>query len=646
MTASANSLDPPSSATASNTTASATAPDTTASPQLIQTQTFSLSPDRPGEVRVHVSFDIPEEVTALETTLPERTSVVSTDGFSQVDGRTYEWDGATNPPTITYRLAVNRTAEAGGPEGADGEFLFVDVGDWAILQRPGSAVRWTRQGSDPVQFSREAAVDGEGAVGGGLAYLGPFDEYTRSANGQRFRLVVPAGADMRADREEVFDALTAASGTLAVGDRDERVLVVVAPTGEVSWAVRGLETRSDFYVRDTEPVGEPTSVWLHEYVHTRQDWTPASDVAWLGEGTATYYAALLALDQGRIDFADFADLLGRGTKEPQSSSVLAEPSTWRNHANYRKGALVAGELDRQIRATTGRETSFGAVMRRLNAHEGTLTGDDLARYVADVAGEEVRTATERYTTTEEAPAMWDRDAHEEAFGVAPAKITYEIDESGLAVSGPHGSRDVGSPPTVVAGESLTIPVTVRNEGGTAGDYEATLTVDGRTVATNTGRLQPNDSAAVTFEHPFETAGEYEVTVGTESLTVLVREPATLSVTDIRADSRQVAVGESVTVTATVENPDDVPGSRDVPVTLDGEDIGVESVTLDAGESASVSVTVELPEPGVHTIAIGEATVEVEATRETVDTPTPGFGPAVAVVALATAAVLLGRKRRS
>jgi len=93
-----------------------------------------------------------------------------------------------------------------------------------------------------------------------------------------------------------------------------------------------------------------------------------------------------------------------GETEPQSKAVLSDPASWENNADYRKGALVAGEIDRRIRVTTEGESSFDDVFRSLNSHDSDeLAAADFEGYVAAAANSEVASEASRYTTTADTP---------------------------------------------------------------------------------------------------------------------------------------------------------------------------------------------------------------------------------------------------
>jgi hypothetical protein len=224
-------------------------------------QTYERRPSQPGSVAADLSYDVPDRVTELRVTLPQDGTVTGTDGFERVNDTVYEWDGETDRATIDLRFNPNRTTDQTGLEAAGGDYLFVDVGEWALFGRINTGAQWRytgREGDDPVTFERSVEVGGPGATGGELVYLGEVSEYERQANGQTFRLVVPAAAELDEPRTEIMDSMADASRSMQVGARDEEVVAIAAPTNRIAWGVRGLETGgSDVYVRDFERLELP-----------------------------------------------------------------------------------------------------------------------------------------------------------------------------------------------------------------------------------------------------------------------------------------------------------------------------------------------------------------------------------------------------
>jgi hypothetical protein len=625
---------------------------------IVVTQEYRLTPDQPGRIDIKWHFRIPDRVSDIQTQLPPDATNVRTSRFSRTDDRIYEWSGDTTTATITFTREVNETTDKVGPEASDGRLKFVDAGDWAVIRRqpvtsPG--YRYPR-GQDPGVTLR-SAVAGDGVVGDGLVYLGPHETHERTAHGQQFRLVLPDAANLATDRGEIFESVSDASDRLRVGDRDDSVLMIAAPTS-VSWGVLGLQTgSSDFYVLADERVDTPDNTWVHEYVHTRQDLDTSDGVRWFYEGSAEYYAALLTLEQDRIGYDAFRDQLERGTWRQFSDVRLADPSTWRaTGANYYTGALVAGDIDRRIRLATDGKATLQNAFRRMNREESSVTHSQFLEYVGDTSSESVTDSARRYTETTTRPDLWDATSQSEAFGTLPPVFGYEFpdrDSDALRVSSSYRSGPLGNG-SLVPGETVALDVTVTNVGGTAGDYEFDFSVDGSAVATRSGRLDPGASTTQTVEYTVSEPGSYRLTAGEDSVTLRVEEFVTPVVRGLSASRERVLPGEDVTITATVANPADRPGQRQLTITRDGEEVESAQVRLGPGGSTEVSATVSLPESGTYRFEAGDRSVSVTVSERATATASgngeteratgtsasgPGFGPGVAVLAVATLLLL-------
>ncbi len=635
---------------------------------ILVTQEIRLTRDRPGQVDVQYRLLIPDRVSDVRLRVPPRSQDVRTTRFTQVQGNLYEWPGETSTASITVTIPTNQTSDAVGPESTGGRLRFADVGDWALVRRPRVATPgYTYRGDNPGVTVRNVTA-GEGVVGQGLAYLGPHETVERTAHGQRLRLVVPEAASLDGDREEILDSVADASGRLRVGDRDDQVLLIAAPAG-VPWGQLGLQVgESDFYVRADEPVDRPDNTWVHEYVHTRQDFESTDGTEWLFEATAEYYAGQLTLQQDRTDYPSFRNYLDRGTRGRFSSVRLREPATWtRNAGDYLKGALVVGDLDRRVRLETDGEATFQGVLGRLNRHPDPVTHSQFLGFVRSVGGEDVGDPTRRYTETTDRPDTWSAQAHQEAFGQLTPAFRYTLPargSDGARVSSQYREEPLGST-TLVTGETLVLDVEVANVGGAAGSYDLKMTLDGAAVASRSGRLGPGESTTETVGYTFAETGRHTISTGEDSHTVRVREPAEPVVAGLSADSRQPRAGEDVTVAATVENPAERPAERTLTVRRDGSIVTARDVRLAPGASTEVTATVTLDEVGTHQFTAGDRAVSVTVSDEqAADTATqaeadgttgedggngvgvgvgvsgPGFGPLAALVAVVVAVSLL------
>lgn len=616
--------------------------------QLIRTTTLSLLPDSDGVVRAVVSFSVPDQVVELTTGIPRGASVAGADGFEATGDGNYTWDEETARPSVTLTVTANRTGggerRLSGAESGEG-YTFVDAGDWAIVSVPSAGVWWSSLRSEPrVTFESVSAVDGAGVAGDRMAVLGPVDQETRTIDGQTITLAVPEAASLEPDRDAIFDALGEAAPGLPASPVD-RSLLIAAPTS-VDWGPGGLADGSDAWVRADRPLDTPGNVWLHEFVHLRQDFRTNSETRWLGEGMAEYYAALFTLQSGDIGFERFADHLERGTT--YDDAVLSQPDTWTDRVEYAKGALVFGRLDESIRAETDAAASARQVFVAMNRHDGPIDQRFMEQEIIDAAGETTAEQFRTHATSRTPPTMWTATEHAAAFGTEPARFETEI-AGPLELSGPYRNLSTAELPELVTGERVTVPVTITNVGEATGSYELRLTIDGGVAATANGTLAAGASTTEALSVTVREPGDRRISIDDHEWAVTVSEPASPVVTALSVDRNPVAVDEPVTVTATIENGASIPANGTVTATLDGTRIATWPVRLGVNDSVDRSVTIRIDGAGEHRIAAGDASVDVEAVAGTVaddtsgtarstepgttGTKTPGFGVSVGLLGL-------------
>lgn len=287
--------------------------------------------------------------------------------------------------------------------------------------------------------------------------------------------------------------------------------------------------------------------------------------------------------------------------------MLADPASWQRNANYHVGALVSGELDRQLRLATDRERSLQTVFRRVNAASGTVSAAEFRAIVADAAGDDLERVAETLTEATERPGVWDREQHGDAFAIAPARFTFE-QTGDRTVTGPYRNRTLTERESVVVpGETISVDVLVSNAGGTTGEYEAPFVVDGVLRETRTGTLDPDESTILTVDEPFQAPGTYNLSVGDNTVSVEVREPAALTIDETRLNRSQLDPGDTVSVTVGLRNDAAYPGERNLTLTSGGEVLGTETVRLDTDGQTEVTFETQFVDPGEYTLTVGEET---------------------------------------
>ncbi|RQG96077.1 hypothetical protein [Natrarchaeobius oligotrophus] len=650
-------------------------------PVLHRTTTLRHLPDRPGTFETEMEFRVPDPVVDLEITLHSRAEIESTAGFETTDDGTLRWIEETDRPTVRFTMPANRTGDVGhhAPETAsddrspletsstdrgafdverDGHrlerdeatdrqrearssgerYTFVDTGEWGVVQVPGVDVS-LRQ-TESVAHEETVVVDGPGATGGDIAFFGPVTEHETTVDGETIQLAVPDAADPSADPTAVLETLAYASESLDVGARPDEVFVVAVPA-DVDWGPQGVQYGDgDAWVVADVPLEHPANVWIHEYVHVRQDFETDDATRWLVEAQAEYYAASYAFEKGLIEFDEFAGHLERGEHTPYTEGVLAEPASWsHDRTDYVKGRLVYAEIDRVLRLETDGDRTLEDVFRVMNAREGTLTESAFLDLLERAGGKAVRETAQRYTQTEATPETWDVDDHAAAFDLSGATFEYGVASEPIEVAGePWEIRGQSGDDVIAvpAGPTVTVPVEVENAGDRAGTYDATLAVDGDVVAYEQSTLDANDRTVERLEWTPHEPGEYELRVGTQRLTVHVRTVSSLDVTDLSVEPETPRPDEPVTITATVASADSIPGAAVLEFRTGDGVVAEEIVGVAPGDAETVEATVRFDEEGQYEVVVGDRStvVAVEPAPPPAELEeVPGFGVGSAIAAL-------------
>lgn len=353
---------------------------TTVSGEPIHIEYYVSNATHGDRIHVRLETSLPDNLDSLRiTTLPDNTEVIDTKGFNKNSKGDYEWDGQTQDPTISYTTGVS-TSDSSISGGTD-KWKAVGLNTFSVY------VRYRYYDTNPgVQQGTTIKNPDNGFDGSSYIYLG--GEVTREAKSskERIRVIRHRSVDVPWE-EDGLESVVAASKMLDPGESDDAINIHVAS----SPPIRGGGYAPFFEEGNTQDViissklnpNKPNNVWVHEYIHTKQDMNPSTEMKWFTEGGAEYYASLLTLQQTRISFEEFhADV----TRD-QTTGQLAYPSSWSSNLPYERGAKFIAALDGRIRQSTDNSRSFEDVFRQMNNHDGELTVTDFKNIVEDVSGE-------------------------------------------------------------------------------------------------------------------------------------------------------------------------------------------------------------------------------------------------------------------
>ncbi|WP_380677096.1 PGF-CTERM sorting domain-containing protein [Salinigranum sp. GCM10025319] len=366
--------------------------------------------ERPGVVRLHIQYDLPDSVTVFDVSLPDlagsSVSIADTEGFDRRDETTVEWTRATRTPVIDLRLAVSTESITAGGWG-------VERDEWAFATTPETRISTTYRGPRP-RLNSTTTVDGPGYGADHMAVLGSHDVTNVSIADEDVAFVVADGSNATAaNLTSARTFLDRAAGRFDFGVRRDRLVVFVLPEedrgpGSDGTFVTGESFGDAFWVTaEATTIDGVENAFAHEYVHSRLGGVGGGSAAWLTEATAEYYGYLSMLNLGRASYDDFHDAATAEHFAPDRTAVtLADRETWRgNLGEYEKGAHVLAALDAEIRERTDGETTLYDVL--VANHEFTDYAAFRAHVVETTGEESLGPWLDRYVTTDALPPVPD-----------------------------------------------------------------------------------------------------------------------------------------------------------------------------------------------------------------------------------------------
>jgi predicted phosphodiesterase len=178
-----------------------------------------------------------------------------------------------------------------------------------------------------------------------------------------------------------------------------------------------------------------------------------------------------------------------------------------------------------------------------------------------------------------------------------------------------------SPNQVVAGEAVTIKVTVTNVGRGFAAVSLRTADNGEpvvkyVVGTETGEkriigLQPGESEEIEVTLPLYNPGKHEIEVAGSApqiVEVSPREPK-LVFSDMDIPVGLGSEADTVRVTAAVQNVGSSAGTTEAQLYVDGEAVSSQILTLQPQERTTVSFLHKFTESGTHVVGVGDLVAE-------------------------------------
>jgi hypothetical protein len=285
-------------------------------------------------------------------------------------------ESVTGDTTVTITYTTDEAATEAVVTGVDPALSSATDG-WAILERS----------ELPDRLRGASTAPGSGVVGfGEWALVGSATDATVSIGAANLTVVSPAGRDVDPRRKAAFLRQFLSPYALDP-DASEDVTLVAAPD---ALAHQGAMYSDDSGYVTIEAFwdGDVGSVWIHEYVHARQNFRLAPEMRWFREASAEYLSYRVLQEQyGEVSESDVRERLD--AFPAHEAVVLSNRSTWAGSgAEYHVGSRLLAAIDAEIRADTdGKKTLFD-VFRAMNRQDGAVSLADFVDIVEQRTGDD------------------------------------------------------------------------------------------------------------------------------------------------------------------------------------------------------------------------------------------------------------------
>jgi hypothetical protein len=366
---------------------------------------FDILPNK-SEVRLQINLNAEDESIdkingkyAIKLSSADSYQVIKSEGFES-KSEVITWDKETRNSTIVIEYSPNMNSDHYG----------TDNKDW-ILSRIRTSSTWNS--------NVEEKYLPNGIRGGEMVLLGDYDVERSRFLGQELNLVIPNSTSLKEDPEKVMDALEFGSSYFRVGSREDNYFAFVTED-PIQPGGLALQNNLDTRVHSDSTINGNT--WLHEYYHTRQNYTPIPvnregqgliSMRWLTEGEARYFQRLTSYKLGSIkgqnEKEKFREFLRRfESAKRYNSTILAKPHTWDNRfADYQKGSKVVAALDQIIRNRTSGKKTYLDLVRKLN-NKKTVNYSQYKTEVEYIVGKDMSSFFDSYVLGSDLPELSDR----------------------------------------------------------------------------------------------------------------------------------------------------------------------------------------------------------------------------------------------
>lgn len=364
--------------------------------------------------------------------------------------------------------------------------------------------------------------------------------------------------------------------------------------GTAEFEIVGLPADGGWTVEDDDYSDNADDVWNHGDV-----W---SEIAW-------------SWGEDRTDGGAFTGL-GSEFEVTVDPAFNAQQSTFAPHGTVTGMHVLSGSAGRPDRIALS-NASDPVVIRSGTCGDPTVSYDRIdGGVLATVEDTADETATLRPPAAGANGVRYDRlslaaDGQNTITGPSDVDVAMRAGEGGL----PSGLGDDGN---AVALSTLTVDDA--DSQGSVGDLTLDFSVEKAALAEHDGTVsnvtvyeRTESGWERTTTEPVgetETRYRFESTISDGGEFAVVLDESPLTATELSLNRETIEAGESIEITATIENTGWVTETRPVELVVFGEVIDSQEVTLGPGETTTATFTQRIDAPGTHTVEVEGATQRV------------------------------------
>lgn len=564
----------------SNSSTDSQSPGSTETPVIDITYTINRTPSDRGNLTVIATVSPPDNLINF-TFYTSTVTVTNASGFDRVSNEAWQWEANStiDTPSLTYRLPSNATGQFGQTAAETGSWAFTG----GRFRLPYYYYYYFIEPSVLIDVN----IARTGHAGTYWAFLGNHSVYAQNSSTQKFRYVLPAAAKPRLATDRVLNYLRNLSRAIEIGERDQSITVFVAPSPPIRGG--GAAIDAEFWVSDHLFL---TTI-AHEYTHTRQvDWNLSTQMAWLVEGHGEYRGYYYAWQLESYTTEDFRYLLqsGSGFDRP-----LAEAGSTSSTA-YDKGALTLAKVDLLIRNHSEGAYSLTDVFTAVNRFNHTtrkLTYPRFKGILTRTTGISINSSLDRFVLGTEKPNL-------------PTNLS-----EAYTIEALFNVSNLETRSTVTAGESISINVSVTNNGQIAGTQTIEFLLGDSVVSRKNISLDAGTTKNITANISTDSLAQGTVLIsvspenGDGARTELtVNHAAIFSIAQVKIPN-SIVRGENVTVQTTIQNLGSKSGSQVIKFWFNDSLIETRTVSLGTGDNTSLDFTFQTNETelGMYPIRI-------------------------------------------